>query len=125
MQQQAPVTHKKSNMGENNAEAQRALRFLGGTGKVYKATLDHFMSFAMHRTYDRNYVYSDAELLEITPKMVFGWMNFRTFGTSMPAVDANPISARSSSLAYWKKAISFFHPNRLMPWSEGNDWKPN
>ena len=39
MQQQAPVTHKKSNMGENNAEAQRALRFLGGTGKVYKATL--------------------------------------------------------------------------------------
>jgi hypothetical protein len=106
-------------MGENNAEAQRALRFLGGTGKVYKATLDHFMSFAMHRTYDRNYVYSDAELLEITPKMVFGWMNFRTFGTSLPAVDANPISARSSSLAYWKKAISFFHPNRLMPWSEG------
>ena len=37
----------------------------------------------------------------------------------IPGVDANPISARSSSLQYWKKAISFFHPNRLMVWSDG------
>lgn len=50
--------------------------FLVALGRsTSKATLDHFMSFAMHRTYARNYVYSDAELLEITPKMVFGWIS--------------------------------------------------
>ena len=103
----------------DNAEAQRAQRFLGGTGKLYKASLDHLMSFTAGERYAREYICSDEELIAITPRMVFRWMNFRTFGTIIPAVDANPISARSSSLQYWKKAISFFHPNRLMVWSDG------
>ena len=103
----------------DDADAQRAQRFLGGTGKLYKASLDHLMSFIAGEQYAREYIYSDDELVAVTPRMVLRWMNFRTFGTINPAVDANPISARSSSLQYWKKAISFFHPNRLMVWSDG------
>jgi hypothetical protein len=36
----------------------------------------------------------------------------KTFGTTEPAGDANPISARANSLAMDKKAILHFMPNR-------------
>ena len=45
----------------------------------------------------------------------------KTFGIANPGIDANPISARSNSLTYWKKAILFFHPDRLMEWSSGRN----
>jgi hypothetical protein len=48
-------------------------------------------------------------------------MNMKTFGVVNPAIDANPVSARSNSLIYYKKAISFFHPDRLMEWSTGRE----
>ena len=38
-----------------------------------------------------------------------------------PPADANPTLARSNSLAFWKKAISFFMPNRLIPWVSGRN----
>ena len=51
-------------------------------------------------------------------------MNIKTFGTPNPTNDVNPTECRSSSLEYWKKAISFFMPNRLIVWvsdrKEGN-----
>ena len=120
MQQQATVSHKKATWVKIMPKRNVRCAFLVALGRsTSKATLDHFMSFAMNEAYACDYVYSDEELLQITPQMLLEWMNFRTFGTIMPAVDANPISARSSSLGYWKKAISFFHPNQLIAWSEG------
>ena len=104
--------------------AQRAQRFLGGTGKLYNS-LDHLMFFIVGRPFARNNIYSDDELNAITPAHVLQWMNFWTFGTINPAVDSSPISARSSSLQYLKKAISSLHPNRLMVWSAGcNEGNP-
>jgi hypothetical protein len=80
------------------------------------------MSFIVGQPFARNYIHSDEELNAITPAHVLQWMNFRTFGTVNPAVDANPISARSSSLQYRKKAVLYFHPNRrLMVWSAGRN----
>ncbi len=109
---------------EAQNESQRAQRYLGGTSKQYKLSLDSLMSFIAGEPFACNYMYTDAELCAIQPKHVLRWMNFRTFGTIIPAIDDNPISVRSSSLQYWKKAISFFHPVRLMVWSarrrEGN-----
>jgi len=101
--------------------SRRAERFLGGTGKNYKSTLDHLMTFICHREFARDYIYSDEELHIIQPHHVLQWMNVKTFGIANPGIDANPISARSNSLTYWKKAISFFHPDRLMEWSSGRN----
>ena len=62
-------------------------------------------------------------LAAVTPNDVLRYLNLKTFGTTEPAGDANPISARASSLAMDKKAISYFMPNRDV-WSvtrtEGN-----
>ena len=77
------------------------------------------MSFISGTDIACDYVYTDDELCAIEPKHVLRWMNLRAFGTVNPGVDDNPISARSNTLAYWKKAIPFFHPKRLMVWSFG------
>jgi hypothetical protein len=51
-------------------------------------------------------------------------MNQKAFGVTDPALDANPTLARANLLEYWKKALSFFMPNRLIVWvlgrNEGN-----
>ena len=90
--------------------------------RKYKRTLDHLMSFlhGLHSTqsYGVDRRYTVEELYAITPSEVVRWMKFRTYGTPDPDVAANPLYARSNSLKFWKKSISFFMPNRLMPWSE-------
>ena len=48
-------------------------------------------------------------------------MNLKAFGVEDPPMDANPTLARGNSLAFWKKAISFFMPNRLMVWVSGRN----
>ncbi len=45
----------------------------------------------------------------------------KAFGVPDPPSDANPTFARSNSLAYWKKAMSFFMPDRLVVWVSGRN----
>jgi hypothetical protein len=93
----------------------------------YKCILASFMSFLHNRPvggeYHRDHVHAMEVLAAITPNDVLRYMNLKTFGTTEPAGDANPISAQANSLAMDKKAISYFMPNRDM-WSvtrtEGN-----
>ena len=95
------------------------------TNSKYKATLDTFMSFVHGQQYRREKEYTVEERNALTPNDVVRWMNVKTFfGIEDPPVDANPVHAHSSSLEFWKKAILFFMPNRLIPWNstsrEGN-----
>jgi hypothetical protein len=99
----------------------------------YRVHLDSLMSFVHKRPpgqeYTRSQAYRTSELNAITPVDVLHWMNIKTFGIPDPPIDANPVSARSSSLNFYKKSISFFMPNRLIPWStsrsEGNPTRSN
>ena len=58
------------NVTQNQAQdkAKCAQRFLGGTGKQYKPSLDSLMSFTAGEPFARNYIYSDTELC------VMGWV---------------------------------------------------
>jgi hypothetical protein len=94
---------------------------LQGVAIQYKASLDNLLSFVHGRTYTRDATYTLGELRAITPEHVLHWMNMKAFGVTDPPTDANPISARSSSLSFWKKAISFFMPNRLIVWTSGRN----
>ena len=93
----------------------------------YKCVLASFMSFVHGRSdgnkYARDYVHSMEALAAVTPQDVVRYMNLKTFGTLIPAPDANPLSRRGATLGFDKKAISFFMPNREK-WSvtraEGN-----
>jgi hypothetical protein len=95
----------------------------------YKSILDSLMSF-LHQNdekYGKEKVYSQEELNRILPDDVVRWMKLRSFGTPDPELDADPKLARSNTLQFYKKAISFFIPNRLISWNttrmEGNPTK--
>ena len=93
----------------------------------YKCVLAAFMSYTHGRSagnaYPREEVHSVEVLAAITPQQVANYMKMLTFGTEIPAADANPTARRGSTLAFDKKAISFFMPNRekwSVTRSEGN-----
>jgi len=93
----------------------------------YKYILASFMSFIHNRAAESEYPRDDAHAIEVlaavTPNDVLSYLNMKTFGTTEPAGDANPISASANLLAMDKKAILYFMPNRDV-WSvtrtEGN-----
>ena len=63
-------------------------------------------------------MYTAEEMNAIAPDHVLTWMKLKTYGTPDPDDDANPTRARSNSLKYWKKALSFSIPNRHLGWNE-------
>ncbi len=45
------------------------------------------------------------------------WLAFKAYGIETPGPNNNPTFGRSSSLMYYKKALSYFMPHCLMPWN--------
>ncbi|OWZ03196.1 hypothetical protein PHMEG_00025112 [Phytophthora megakarya] len=82
----------------------------------YKAELVKFMSFKDDSTYATDHTFTMESLLEITPGHICHWMNKRAYGEPEPSDDAKPVSARSSTLEFAKKAISSFMPRVNATW---------
>ena len=79
----------------------------------YRVHIDSLMSSIHGQQYTKAQAYRKSELNAVTPNDVLRWMNNKVFGMPDPPLDANPVSARSSSLQFYKKSISYFMPNRL------------
>ncbi len=94
---------------------------LQGVAVQYKSALDSVLSFVHDSSYKRTKTYTKGELRALTPDDVVRWMNVKAFGLPDPPSDSNPTFARSNSLAYWKKAVSFFMPDRLVVWVLGHN----
>ena len=60
---------------------------------------------------------SRERISQLTPKDLMRWFNMQVFTTETPEDDAKPV-ARSTSVEFWKKALSYFMTNRLMAWNE-------
>lgn len=71
--------------------------------------------------YAANSTFTREELLELGPLDIKRWLSNKAFGDPDYNVHQGdrPLFARSSSLEYCKKAVSFFMPNRLPPWIDG------
>ena len=84
----------------------------------YKPYLVKLMSFLDEEDYDKDHEFTPEQLGELTPAMLMRWFNLQVFGVEVPPAQHElPALKRSNSLAYWKKAISFFMPNQLMQWN--------
>lgn len=77
------------------------------------------MSYLDGVDYEDDTQFTLEQLGALTDTMVMRWFNFRTFGTPNPPIghNMNP-DVRSSTILYWKKAISFFMPNKLVAWNQ-------
>jgi hypothetical protein len=87
----------------------------------YQPYLVHLMSFVDSIIYPRNKTFSKADLLRLEPKVIQRWLSKRAYGKEEydPKVDL-PIHARSCSIEQAKKAVSFFMPNKIPAWVDGN-----
>jgi hypothetical protein len=88
------------------------------TKRRYKAILSELMSSMDGVTYPKDQDFTVEELLRITPKSLVKYMCCKCFNQPEPPDTANPTEGRASSLEFYKKAISYFMPNRLLPWNE-------
>jgi hypothetical protein len=74
--------------------------------------------------HDCDHDFSLVELAPLTPVDIKRWMSVEAYGAPEPGPDANPTHGRATSVLFWKKAISFFMPNKLTTWNaisgEGN-----
>ena len=66
--------------------------------------------------YPKAHVFTVERLLLLTPADVLRYLNFKTYGIPNPPEGMLPKNARSSSILYYKKAISHFMPNTDYPW---------
>jgi hypothetical protein len=66
--------------------------------------------------------YTDDEKRQVTPEELVRWLNLQTFGVPNPGPDDESIQPLvcANTLAFWKKAISFYMPNRLHGWRSGS-----
>jgi hypothetical protein len=82
------------------------------------------MSFTHNRTYPVTAEFTKEQLLAIKPHHVKRWLNERAYHTPTPTEQDRPIYQRAGSLKKAKQALSFYHPNKHVPWLEGRGGNP-
>jgi len=83
----------------------------------YRNVLNEFMSFRDSTVYAKDCVYADSVLGGITPAQLKRFFELKAFGVADPPPKTTPTECRSSSLQFYKKAISYYMPNRLVAWN--------
>jgi hypothetical protein len=90
---------------------------------IFKPYLLDLMSFAHNRVnnkYPKETVFSKEDLLAIQPHHIRRWLNWRAYGVTNPDDNARVTGCRSNSLLKAKQAISFYMPNKHVPWIDGS-----
>ena len=67
--------------------------------------------------YSIHTMFSSEELSSIAPQEIVAWMKLTAFGHSDAGDDDVPTCRRSSTLAFHKKALSYFMPNKHLGWN--------
>ena len=99
-----PLQQQQKTMGSHLAE--------------YKSVLRRLLSWIDNREYPRDHVFDAQRLGELRPLQIRRWMQLQAYGTPDPAPDANPTLRRHTSIKFWKKAISYFMPNKGPEWND-------
>jgi len=88
--------------------------------RPYITALMNFFHDDPDPCYTKDTVFTRAQLLELKPNVVKRWMAKKAYGKEEydPKRDV-PKGARASSLEMMKKAVSYFMPNKTVPWVNG------
>jgi len=75
------------------------------------------MGFVHGCQYTKDQTFAEAQLLELTPDHVSKHFNMLAHGKQVPGPNDKPNKCRHTNLEQVKKAVSYFHPNKLQPWN--------
>mmetsp|Transcript_6791 Transcript_6791/g.11328 ORF Transcript_6791/g.11328 Transcript_6791/m.11328 type:complete len:265 (-) Transcript_6791:192-986(-) len=82
-----------------------------------RAVLREFMCHKNSTNYPKVYEFSDAELGAMSPVDLYRFFCFKACHKHDPGPTDKPMYARANSIEFWKKAMSYFMPNRLASWN--------
>ena len=68
-------------------------------------------------SYSIHTVFSSEEFSFIKPQEIVAWMKLTAFGRPDAGDDDVPTCGRSNTLAFHKKALSYFIPNKHLGWN--------
>jgi hypothetical protein len=85
--------------------------------KVYNAVLSAFMSYRDSTVYDKDHIFAQNELSAITPEDLGKYFYFKAYGREDPDEEDHADPCRSSTLHFYKKAVSYYIPNKHMQWN--------
>jgi hypothetical protein len=88
--------------------------------RTYKPYLLTCYNLANGTNHSKDHNFTNDELFSITPEQIYQYLAVKAYGIPNPTENDHPTEGRASSLAYAKKAISSFMPNKLMAWNERN-----
>ena len=80
--------------------------------------LAEFLSYRDGIEYPNEGNIDKAILSSITADDICRWFYFKAYGTPTPDDDDRPTGARNTTLAFYKKALSYFIPNKHMGYNE-------
>ena len=84
---------------------------------AYQSVLLRLMGYLDNVEHAKGTVIPRARMILLTPKCLMRFFNNEVYGTEDPPDDAKPL-IRSTSVEFWKKALSYFMINRIIPWNE-------
>ncbi len=77
------------------------------------------MSFVHGRAYRPDHVWTNDDLLAVTPAIIVRFIKIKVYGSENAQPDAQPpLKYRSSTVLFWKKAWFYFMLNQITPWNE-------
>lgn len=80
--------------------------------KSYQPYIVIFMSFKDKVNYDKDAMFTDAQLYPITPNLVAHGMYLKVYGVEDPGEDDEPTLFCSGTLAVCKTTVFHFMPNK-------------
>jgi hypothetical protein len=84
--------------------------------KPYLCLMMAYISKAPGGEYPRTMEWDQEQLLAIVPKAIASYFKKLAYGTSTPGPHDMPTQCRSTNLEQYKKAISFYMPNKILAW---------
>jgi len=88
--------------------------------ETYHDAFVPLMSFVHNgRTFDKDHVFTQAELLEVTPENIMRYVKIKVYDNENARPDIDPpLNYRANTIKFWKKAWSYFMVNKNMQWNE-------
>ena len=84
---------------------------------AYWNILTRFMEYWDKKEYGKDAKFNADQLEAITPEELVSYFSFKVYGVTDPGPEDLPKKGRSSSILFWKKAISYYIPNKLEGWN--------
>ena len=86
---------------------------------LYHQATRPLMSFVHGRSYGPDHVWTNDELLAVTPEILIWYIKIKVYGSENAQPDVQlPLHYRSATVLFWKKAWSNFMLNQITPWNE-------